>query len=125
MVVIKIFVYTYHDRLFKYPNNYRSKYGDGGGSSDGKNNTINQISSSIVNRLLSEPLSRRAQGITWFPNEDIESKTPPCLQRIQCTLRKRRLNMYVEFRSNDMLSALGANMYALAYLQGILQISLV
>ena len=116
------FAYTYHDRLFDYPvEKCMTLGGDNNGepvivgNGDGKG--INQIQTSIVERLKEEPLSRRAEGITWFPKIDIESNVPPCLQRIQCLNREGKLNMHVEFRSNDMLSALGANMYALVHLQ--------
>ncbi|MDE2521550.1 MAG: thymidylate synthase, partial [Methanocorpusculum sp.] len=39
------------------------------------------------------------------------------LQLVQCVVREGRLDMKVVFRSNDMLSAAGANMFALARLQ--------
>jgi len=106
------FVYTYHDRLFDYP----VTKGEGEILGDGDKKGINQIDY-IVEKLKSEPNSRRAEAITWFPFKDISSQNPPCLQRIQCFVRDNMLNMHVEFRSNDMLSALGANMYALVHLQ--------
>lgn len=92
------FVYTYHDRLFKYGNN------------------INQIKN-IIQKLKQDPGTRRAQAITWYPHHDLHSKTPPCLQRIQFMIRDDALNMYVEFRSNDCLSAFNQNAYAFAQLQ--------
>ncbi len=101
------FVYTYHDRLFDYPTCE-------GGDGDGRG--YDQIAY-IVDKLKTEPASRRAMGITWYPGKDMASANPPCLQRMQCFVRDGKLNMHVEFRSNDMLSALGANMYALAHLQ--------
>jgi thymidylate synthase len=101
------FVYTYHDRLFDYPR-------PDGGEGDGRG--YDQIAY-IVEKLHDEPASRRAMAITWFPEKDMASANPPCLQRMQCFVRDEKLNMHVEFRSNDMLSALGANMYALAHLQ--------
>ncbi len=104
------FVYTYHDRLFDYPVGAEEIHGDG----DGKG--IDQVEY-IVEKLKTEPNSRRAEAITWFPVKDTESANPPCLQRMQCFVRDELLNMHVEFRSNDMLSALGANMYALVHLQ--------
>jgi thymidylate synthase len=36
---------------------------------------------------------------------------------VQCLVRDGRLSMKVVFRSNDMLTAAGANMYALVHLQ--------
>ncbi|WP_421909210.1 thymidylate synthase [Methanolacinia petrolearia] len=104
------FVYTYHDRLFDYPVGDLEFRGDG----DGKG--IDQVEY-LIEKLKAEPNSRRAEAITWFPPKDDQSDNPPCLQRIQCFVRDGRLNMHVDFRSNDMLSALGANMYALVHLQ--------
>lgn len=106
------FTYTYHDRLFDYPRVDE----DGEIQGDGNKKGINQIEK-ITLKLGNDPSSRRAQGITWYPQKDLDSNNPPCLQRIQCLVRDNALNMYVEFRSNDMLSALGANMYALVHLQ--------
>jgi thymidylate synthase len=61
--------------------------------------------------------TRRAVAITWTPEVDQDEKNVPCLQLIMCTIRRGRLDMKVVFRSNDMLSALGANMYGLTELQ--------
>lgn len=110
------FVYTYHDRLFDYP---VAAAGDGGErvfAGDGDGRGLDQIAS-LIEKLKEEPASRRALAITWCPEKDIRSANPPCLQRVQCFVRDGRLNMHVEFRSNDMLSALGANIYALVHLQ--------
>jgi thymidylate synthase len=110
------FVYTYHDRLFDYP---RTEAASGDGFTirgDGDGEGTDQIAY-LIGKLSGEPASRRALGITWFPVMDTESDNPPCLQRIQCFIRDGKLNFYAEFRSNDMLSALGANMYALVHLQ--------
>lgn len=103
------FVYTYHDRLFHYtcgaediPNDYRFD--------------VSQIDN-IISKLTNDPTSRRAQAITWYPEDDMESNNPPCLQRIQFLVRDGKLNMDVNFRSNDCLSAMGQNMYALVFLQ--------
>jgi len=99
------FSYTYNERLFHYKVN-----------NNGEETCINQIDY-IINKLKIEPTSRRAEAITWQPHKDTKNKNPPCLQRIQCLIRDNKLNMHVEFRSNDMLSASGANMYALVHLQ--------
>ena len=89
------FSYTYHERLFENPNQ------------------INYI----VKKLLEEPTTRRAVACTWRPEHDEKEPNCPCLQYVQCTLNDGQLDMTVLFRSNDMLSALGSNMYALTYLQ--------
>jgi thymidylate synthase len=102
------FAYTYHDRLFDYQSRNRV--------SREVNNSFDQIHN-LVHKLNQDPTSRRAQAITWYPEEDLFSDNPPCLQRIQFLWRQERLNMAVEFRSNDILSALGANMYVLHELQ--------
>lgn len=98
------FAYTYHERLFAYNEDYEE--GD----------YVNQVDY-VVEKLKGESNSRRAQAITWQPGKDNGSGHPPCLQRMQCFVRDDKLNMVVDFRSNDMLSALGANMYALVHLQ--------
>jgi thymidylate synthase len=105
------FTYTYHDRLFGYPVTV-SAFGDKGV----KFAALDQINEVIV-MLNKEPNTRRAQAITWVPQADLRSKAPPCLQRIQFLRRHGQLNMYVEFRSRDVLSAMGPNMYALTRLQ--------
>lgn len=106
------FSYTYHDRLFDFP----TKDSKGEDCGDGFKGGIDQIEG-IIQKLSNNSSSRRAQGITWYPPKDLDSGNPPCLQRIQGLVRDDAFNMYVEFRSNDMLSALGANMYALVHLQ--------
>jgi len=90
------FAYTYHDRLFKY---------------DG----VDQITK-LIHKLKVDSTSRRAQAITWYPYIDIDSDNPPCLQRMQFMIRNGRVNMDVNFRSNDCLSAFNANVFAFYFL---------
>lgn len=99
------FVYTYHDRLFNYPF-----------VKDGITNVFDQIGA-VMLMLETTPETRRAQAITWIPPVDMDSLAPPCLQRIQFLIRNNKLNMHVDFRSRDILSAMGPNMYALTRLQ--------
>lgn len=101
------FAYTYHDRLFNYPY-HNQKIKD--------SYLLDQIGA-IMLMLEETPETRRAQAITWIPPIDLDSKTPPCLQRIQFLIRNNKLNMHVDFRSRDILSAMGPNMYALTRLQ--------
>jgi len=85
---------------------------------DGRYGGIDQIQESIINRLIANPISRRAIAITWFPVQDITADEPPCLQLVQCIIDKtNHLNLVCVFRSNDMLSAWGQNAYGLAHLQ--------
>jgi len=101
------FEYDYHSRLFDWGERL---------SSNGQNVHTNQIEY-IIRKLRQSPNSRRAIAITWNPVIDENLDDCPCLQLIQCILRDGRLHMRVVFRSNDMLTAAGANMYALVQLQ--------
>jgi len=102
-----VFEYDYHDRLFNW--------GDRLGA-DGKELHINQIDY-IISKLSEARQSRRAIAITWNPFIDEKLDDCPCLQLVQCLVRNNHLHMKVVFRSNDMLTAAGANMYALVRLQ--------
>ena len=113
--------YYYSNRLFDYPLlrcDLEDPWEDdpyyyiGDGNGDG----LNQIYHSIIKRLSLSPNSRRAMAITWVPEMDVNSDEPPCLQLIQCFIRDQQLHMTCYFRSNDMLSAWGANAYGLSHL---------
>lgn len=91
--------YTYHERLFNYP-------------PEG----INQVEY-IVKKLLETNFSRRAQAITWVPEKDMWVDSPPCLQRVWCTVRDGRLIMHTEWRSRDIFRAMHMNMLAMTDLQ--------
>ncbi|WP_214020497.1 thymidylate synthase [Methanoculleus sp.] len=71
----------------------------------------------IARKLEQAKNSRRAVAVTWNPVVDENLDDCPCLQLVQCLLRDGKLQMKVVFRSNDILSAAGANMYALVRLQ--------
>ncbi|MDD1727809.1 MAG: thymidylate synthase [Methanospirillum sp.] len=87
-------------------------------SGDGNLGGIDQIQTSIIDRLIENPSSRRAVAITWSPFFDITRDEPPCLQIVQCVIDKSdHLNLICLFRSNDMLSAWGQNAYGLAHMQ--------
>lgn len=101
------FEYDYHGRLFDWGERLVA---------DGKPVHIDQIAY-IVEKLRTSPNTRRAIAITWNPVIDEKLDDCPCLQLIQCTVREEKLHMRVIFRSNDMLTAAGANMYALVQLQ--------
>jgi thymidylate synthase len=101
------FEYDYHGRLFDWGERLIT---------DGKPVHIDQISY-IVEKIKSSPSTRRAIAITWNPVIDQKLDNCPCLQLVQCVLRDSKLDMRVIFRSNDMLTAAGANMYALVQLQ--------
>jgi thymidylate synthase len=102
-----VFEYDYHGRLFDWGERLQA---------DGQPVHIDQIAY-IVEKLRSSPNTRRAIAITWNPVIDEKLNDCPCLQLVQCTVREGKLSMRVVFRSNDMLTAAGANMYALVQLQ--------
>ena len=91
--------YTYHERLFKYPPE-----------------SINQIDY-IVKKLKDKNFSRRAQAVTWIPKRDMWVDSPPCLQRVWCTVRNDRLVMHTTWRSRDIFRAMHMNMIAMTELQ--------
>jgi len=93
--------YTYHERLFAYPES-------------GK--VVDQVEY-IVRKLKEAPYSRRAQAITWRPSRDTMSSDPPCLQRIWCRIVDNKLVMHAHWRSRDAFKAAFMNMYALTELQ--------
>ena len=110
-----VFEYDYHDRLFNW----------GGGLMRGGGNEVHvdQVAY-IVRKLREAPASRRAIAITWNPAVDENLDACPCLQLVQCVSRDGMLHMKVVFRSNDMLTAAGANMFALVSLQQMIARSL-
>ncbi|MCX6682765.1 MAG: thymidylate synthase [Methanoregula sp.] len=126
------FEYDYHGRLFDWGERLIT---------EGQPVHVDQIAY-IVDKLKKFPESRRAIAITWNPVIDEQLDDCPCLQLVQCVLRNGspvvpqqticravtklhddtvssscKLHMRVVFRSNDMLTAAGANMYALVRLQ--------
>ncbi len=101
------FEYDYHGRLFDWGERLVA---------DGEPVHVNQIAY-IIDKLRASPNTRRAIAITWNPVIDEKLDDCPCLQFVQCVLREGKLCMRVLFRSNDMLTAAGANMYALVQLQ--------
>lgn len=101
------FDYTYHDQLFKWNEYYIH----------GRKIVHNQIDY-IIKKLQETPESRRAIAIVFDPNKhQYTDKSVPCLQLIQLLYRSGSLHMKTVFRSNDMLTASGLNMYALTLLQ--------
>lgn len=106
------FSYLYMDRFINYP------------TSDGK--TIDQLDI-IANNIRREGISRRHQMITWIPEIDLYSQSPPCLQRVQIrplmskhTLtevgKKRPLEVEFNFRSRDVYGAYPSNEVGLLYM---------
>lgn len=112
--------YTYHERLFAYcpVENIRDP------KSPKPFKAINQIEY-IIDSLAKAGHTRRAQGITWMPNADVDTDDPPCLQRIWCRIVNNEqgepvLNMNTHWRSRDLYQAWFMNVYALTDLQRIM-----
>ncbi|PKL62411.1 MAG: thymidylate synthase [Methanomicrobiales archaeon HGW-Methanomicrobiales-2] len=108
------FEYDYHRRLFDWGE--RLRVGPEGPGAEEGDVHIDQIAY-IARKLEQAANSRRAVAVTWNPVVDENLDDCPCLQLVQCLLRDGKLQMKVVFRSNDILSAAGANMYALVHLQ--------
>jgi len=101
------FEYDYHRRLFDWGEQL---------TAGGEDVHVDQVAY-IARKLAAAANSRRAVAVTWNPVVDENLDDCPCLQLVQCLLRDGKLQMKVVFRSNDILSAAGANMYALVHLQ--------
>ena len=125
----KDFEYTYGNRIFDYPRAevWRgddvegTRLGVDAGSlvlfGDGDGKGLNQVATSIIERLKANPSSRRAIAVTWVAEHDMYSRDPPCLQFIQCLVRDRKVNLHAVFRSHDMAGGWGPNAYALQELK--------
>jgi thymidylate synthase len=103
-----IFEYDYNERLRKWGKNKISLF-------EGEV-SVDQIKY-IIHKLQSQINSRRAIAVTWIPPYDETHEDVPCLQYIQCIIRDNKLHMFVLFRSEDILSAFGQNVYGLTELQ--------
>ena len=72
----------------------------------------------IVNKLRSQPTSRRAVAITWEPWKDCEgNESVPCLQELQFWMVQGKMNVEFPMRSNDILLALPQNIVGFTNLQ--------
>jgi thymidylate synthase len=69
-----------------------------------------------INELRRNAFTRRAQFITWRPDEDLGAEYPPCFQRAWLRLREGKLDMHTHWRSRDALKAWGSNVFAFAHL---------
>jgi thymidylate synthase (methanogen type) len=98
--------YTYHERLFSYPPK-----------------AISQIDY-MIRKLQETHFSRRAQAITWDPEKDVWVDSPPCLQRVWCTIREGKLVLHTSWRSRDIFRAMHMNMLALTELQKMVSVHL-
>lgn len=118
------FSYMYAGLIWDYPKGEFTLVRDGAGKlmrvdwpiGNGHGGGTNQVDY-VVNKLVNNPTSRRCVITLFEPRGHPLMDDPPCLNHIQFMLRNGELNMHALFRSNDMLSAWGANAYALAHFQ--------
>lgn len=111
--------YTYWNRLEDYPHYDAGLENDGSFydviQGDGYGDGIKQISG-IIEKLAHDPNSRRGVAVTWYPDYDMESTEPPCMNWVQFVIRNGKVNMRCIFRSQDILSGLGENLIGCAAL---------
>ena len=105
------FTYTYANRFMDHPRGITGMIPDG----DGNGRGLDQIYF-IVRKLAQNPETRRAVAISWYPEKDMHSDDPPCIDLLQFFIRGQYLNLIAYIRSNDMLMAWGCNAYALTHL---------
>lgn len=111
--------YTYHERLFEYnvPQVAEAAVNKAYWSEKGRYNQIQKC----IEMLKKCPFTRRAQAVTWKVWEDLGISDPACLQRVWFRVQKidgkDKLNMTVDFRSNDAYRASFMNIFALTELQ--------
>jgi thymidylate synthase (methanogen type) len=105
------FTYTYGNRYLDFARcglDGSIQAGDGDGSG------IDQLSESVVKRLINSPSSRRAVMVAWNPILDLAEGDPPCVDLVQFLLRDGILSATAYIRSNDMLLAWPSNAYGLS-----------
>lgn len=122
----KSFPYTYHDRIFNYTafgveDYYKGDFYEKHLLYDLPR--VDQIQQ-IIDKLLNNPYSRRAQGITWRPYSDHLHSYPPCLQRIWCRIIENKLVMETTWRSRDLFKAWSANVNAMIKIQELIAFKL-
>ncbi len=105
--------YHYSERFLEYPRT---------------EGFINQIEK-IIKGLSDNPSKRRNQIITWVPERDLDSKDPPCLQRVWFNIvpdesskdNTYKLNTNYHFRSRNVMNAAPVNMVGLWTLQSYIR----
>ena len=109
--------YTYHQRFWAYPYwglEANDKF-EVVGIVKSKQNQIGEI----ITQLANAPHTRRAQAITWIPQEDQYNEHCACLQRLWFRIFDNKLQMDIHIRSNDAYKAGFMNMWAFVDIQRI------
>ena len=98
------FVYLYFERLVNY-----DCMREGG--------IVDQLSilkSQLTEQIESRIMSNRSKAITWYPDVDLHSNSPPCLSEIQVRyIGDQQVDVHWHFRSRDLISAWMASIIAL------------
>ncbi|HLL60500.1 MAG TPA: thymidylate synthase, partial [Candidatus Nitrosocosmicus sp.] len=94
----------------KLPKGVVYTYGNRLGDYIGKVNQIEEM----IQHIKKHAGTRRAVAITFYPPEDIQHTSPPCLTFIQIlTTADNRINMIAMFRSHDIMKAAIPNSFGL------------
>ena len=103
------FEYTYMERLATYP---RSKIWENSSEAGTYRDKTDQLR--IVRDRLKNGVTRRAQMITWIPEQDSATEHPPCLQRIWVRpLLEKTCEVHLSWRSRDVFGAWNSNICAI------------
>ena len=79
------------------------------------NEEIDQIAY-VIDKLKSNPTSRRATAVTWIPTIDTVVDEVPCMIIDDFKIRGGKVNLTTLFRSHDFAGAYPANLYGLSRL---------
>lgn len=116
--------YTYNSRLREYKSGC-SCYGknDSCPICGGSGFVVNDQIQNNIDMLRHCGYTRRARSITWQPSIDPYLEDCPCLQSIALRIEEdfvsgeKKLNMNINFRSNDLYKAFYSNAYVFTELQ--------
>ena len=106
---IRKFAYLYYERLAAYvtrPGDVREM--------SRSFDQIAHLNLMLREQILSNIASNRSQAITWVPEYDSGSRSPPCLQRIQVRyIPDGKVDVHFSWRSRDLYGAWQSNIICL------------
>lgn len=76
----------------------------------------------IIRKLEEDSNTKQAIAVTWIPEKDNKSDSPPCLQIVDFKNYHDKLYLTAYFRSNDYYAAFPANAYLLTELMHYISI---
>jgi thymidylate synthase len=93
------FSYTYFNRLTNYKNEY---------------NQLNNLKCNLQSQIYHDISSNRNHAITWIPEIDSHSVSPPCLQSINIKyINNNKVDIFLYWRSRDAYTAWQSNIIAI------------